>query len=437
MLCKEHQPPEQWFTHYGDGRECTAEEELQLLAALARSPAALKLTGKGQLHWRRLENAAWRATAVSRRFSKGRPVCPGASNGHHHEDESLMGRARLSLQSTRRRAIVSCQCRANAARLHKWHTVAPRSDRPTKAALLQMGPPAERSLERRSSGASSLDLEALALRKRPIYPPLGTLELPRGHPLVLAPDDVLAAPDDPAFLRAREDEFAALPPLVNQDALLSASQLTALGFSCGGLAGSVSRAVVHPLDTLRVLQSVSSKVVSAEVRATPAAAAAKCWQAQGGHAPLRAARRAHAAPRRAHTPHRLHRVAHRPVAAPKCHQVVASADSSTFERLAASTSHWWQVPSPDEPPEPALPRVGGRPSPTRAQTESNLNRGAEANPDRSADPSEPLAADGHARGDRRPAHPAHRDVQLAPAGRRVGQPVLRHAAGAPGVCVCA
>ena len=171
-----------------------------------------------------------------------------------------MGRARVSLQSTRRRALVSCQqCRSHALRLHKWHT--PLSDRGAKAGLSQLGLRVEKRVERDNLPSH---LEALALRKRPIYPPLGSLELPRGHPLVLGPDDVLAGPDaDPAFMRA--EEAGSADPVLNPYAALTTSQLAILGFTCGGGSGSVARSVVHPLDTLRVLQSVSSKVVSAEV----------------------------------------------------------------------------------------------------------------------------------------------------------------------------
>ena len=39
-------------------------EQTRLLAALARSPCALELTGKSHLYWRRMENACWRSRSV-------------------------------------------------------------------------------------------------------------------------------------------------------------------------------------------------------------------------------------------------------------------------------------------------------------------------------------------------------------------------------------
>ena len=44
---------------------------------------------------------------------------------------------------------------------------------------------------------------------------------------------------------------------------MSLTSSIALGVACGGVSGALSRAVVHPIDTLRVLQSVSSLDTSA------------------------------------------------------------------------------------------------------------------------------------------------------------------------------
>ena len=52
---------------------------------------------------------------------------------------------------------------------------------------------------------------------------------------------------------------------------LELSQAVILGLSCGGISGMLSRAVVHPFDTLRVLQSVSSSANAAEVVAESSA----------------------------------------------------------------------------------------------------------------------------------------------------------------------
>jgi len=49
------------------------------------------------------------------------------------------------------------------------------------------------------------------------------------------------------------------------------SHAVGLGLSCGGVSGIMSRAVVHPFDTLRVLQSVSSTAAAAEVVAESSA----------------------------------------------------------------------------------------------------------------------------------------------------------------------
>lgn len=62
------------------------------------------------------------------------------------------------------------------------------------------------------------------------------------------------------------DVAAASPP-----AFLATSQAVGLGLSCGGISGMLSRAVVHPFDTLRVLQSVSSTAKAAEVVAESSA----------------------------------------------------------------------------------------------------------------------------------------------------------------------
>jgi len=98
-----------------------------------------------------------------------------------------------------------------------------------------------------------------AVEQRPAHPVFRKeSELPSGHPLLAAGDLGLAG----AAVGPRSIEVSSAAQL---GTILTMRQQLILGFSCGGVAGMVSRAVVHPLDTLRVLQSVSSPNPSAEL----------------------------------------------------------------------------------------------------------------------------------------------------------------------------
>ena len=87
--------------------------------------------------------------------------------------------------------------------------------------------------------------------------------LPPGHPLALAPPPAVVVEAAGAASAAAASAAAVAPPM---------HIAIAMSLGCGGFAGVVARAVVHPLDTLRILQSVQTTesvgaVMMSEVRA--------------------------------------------------------------------------------------------------------------------------------------------------------------------------
>ena len=284
-----------------------------LLLALSRSSAAAELlTGKGELHWRRLQNASWRAWAV-----KQRAATTAASWFQPHREHAQIiggfptgGRLLRRLASRHRRHEPR---RAGAAALAEMRRL-----RATPVPVQDALPAYPISRARRpswpvapaSAAAQVLSRAQQAAAKRAARPATVMLPapvdgaLPSGHPLLLLPRadsgmrpqlGAAAGPDgaiadgaamtgaidaavhDGGRLSTAAIDAAALAEVeaalaAEHVAPLPVSQAVALGVSCGGVSGVISRAIVHPLDTLRVLQSVSSTSASAELVKDAAAA---------------------------------------------------------------------------------------------------------------------------------------------------------------------
>lgn len=153
----------------------------------------------------------------------------------------------------------------------------------------------------------------------PIWSPPGALELPRGHPLLFFPEEMWSS--DSNIFHQQVDMYMATSEVTAIQNLSASKQVrlrtqatggqqaeppsisqAALGATCGGAAGMISRAIIHPLDTLRVLQSVSSKVHSSEVVAHADSSAIERLKAATGHW-LHTASRAVSDGRCSHIPH--------------------------------------------------------------------------------------------------------------------------------------
>ena len=324
-------------------------EQLKLLAALARSPCTLAITGKGQQYWQRMENACWRSHSL-RQHQR-----PRSTQWHHGQDAPLLEgieslvppvvaatgrRARKWLRGRNRRSAAAL---LKVQRLKASVPLPPSIASPAVAALpVDAGTVRQllqsvgtQMINRAHRSRKALRRSANGMR-RPSVPPQRAL--PHGHPLLLPPSEVerlteldyqvidsplmrhlsngrqtapvsggsssadgsrphdaatgapaVVALDSTTFaldfdieleaelleLRRRHEvaaaaAAAAASPHQSRESL-SLAQSLGLGFGCGGISGVVARAVVHPLDTLRVLQSVSSTDPSAEIlRESPA-----------------------------------------------------------------------------------------------------------------------------------------------------------------------
>ncbi|KAL1510830.1 hypothetical protein AB1Y20_007113 [Prymnesium parvum] len=256
---------------------CSAAQQLSLLIALARSPAAFSLTGKSQLHWRRLEHAAWRAAAAPPRDAPPsararREDARGRAHGRAQPRRRAVrrwarlhahGEARLHSHEARLHSHGEARLHSHEARLHSHGEArgALRGAVQPRGALRGAVPP-------QAEGSAGLSA------RQPNFK-CGALELPSGHPLLLFPEELLG------FDFYAVDDRAYVPQL--EQAPLPAYQQAVLGATCGGFAGMLSRSVIHPLDTLRVLQSVSSQVNSAEAIADAHLPAFERLAAASGH----------------------------------------------------------------------------------------------------------------------------------------------------------
>lgn len=300
-----------------------------LVALSRAGATAELLTGKSELHWQRALNASWRAYAVRERAaaaatkrSQINTVERVGVNGFGTTSRLRRALRRVAAQHRRhapRRAGAAALAEVRRLReapslasstllwipnLEWTHQASWRPTPPASAAVHVLARARIEAATDSSSHHGGVKSAALTTLPTPV---VGAL--PTGHPLLVmphAPDGVLRR------LESHENrEFLAMEKLrameagitVASDAIAAAASarhgtfdaaaidaaaeaqvaeehaaqaiaaadrlpvnlVIGLGVSCGGFSGALSRAIVHPLDTLRVLQSVSSTSASAEI----------------------------------------------------------------------------------------------------------------------------------------------------------------------------
>jgi len=293
-------------------------EQARLLAALARSPCSLEVTGKSNLYWRRMENACWRSRSIpqTQQWRKRSPPPPSQVQQHYQDErpepsavQELGGRRRKwahRIGRSRRSAATLLKLQRLTASVPRPSTVPKLPKLLTSAAMRYL----VQSVSRVATRGQHPPLR-IAFRR----PSMVQRALPTGHPLLLPPSELDPEFESPLLRRfssgmsavstavesgwrtatatgvvdvpaaGETAELGAVAEMIELDLemeieeeerLRSASAAVPqhalgiesnvmLGMACGGVSGVIARAVVHPLDTLRVLQSVSSTGPSAEI----------------------------------------------------------------------------------------------------------------------------------------------------------------------------
>ncbi len=181
------------------------------------------LTGVPHALWRRMENASWRLWGL-------------------HQARSASARKTRRAIGCERRAGATPQTHSTIKRRARMLKVARTPIRPT-------GSPRRIVVAAASAAPARAAAAAVAEWRR------ASRELPAAQPLpVVPPSEQRAVAVANARLRAHLSariavlETAPAPPLA----------LATAGLGAGAVAGMAARAIVHPLDTLRVLEAVSS-----------------------------------------------------------------------------------------------------------------------------------------------------------------------------------
>ena len=287
-----------------------------LLLALSRHPElAQELTGRDNLHWQRMLNWQQRSWAVERQrgaMEARAELISSIEHGGFTTPRTGGGgrtRRRVTVTTARNRRADTRRAHA-AAVLAELRLAAAVTPRRIGAAPLPL-PIATRQLSWHlaavapASAAAQMVLAHAHAQTTPAaprsaalvpVPPLPTRTLPTGHPLLLPPvrppaqpptrtafeesmavaSDAAAAAFDAASATEAVPLDAAAAAAIDAAAIaevgqnakparLPLLQAVGLGVGCGGISGVLSRAIVHPLDTLRVLQSVSSNEAAAQV----------------------------------------------------------------------------------------------------------------------------------------------------------------------------
>ena len=261
---------------------------------LSSLPFVELLTGKEAGHWQRVANASWRLH--SRVASDGPGPSPRRRTAILRDvsfAESPAGRVRSTPRTSvrvrhRRRFSVRREGTAALAELRRLPPRAPFAELPPPPLLHE---PTDVS----TAAAQLLAAARVAMSRgrrrlaRTVTPTAVPGALPGGHPLLLPPESLqplplhsvrlgpAAAAVDAAASASSSSAAPSPTALVTEElahspaAALSLAQQLGLGFSCGGVSGMITRAVVHPIDTLRVLQSVSTSAASAEIIAESSA----------------------------------------------------------------------------------------------------------------------------------------------------------------------